>query len=442
MARKWFCVSLSVIVAAALLAGCSGNSPSAGGDSAGGNPSANDDVSNQKVELFVTSYSGMTTEQFDGTYRKYLAQKFPNYTFNFMQQRGSNVRTADMVAAGTPIDILFEAQSGLIDGVMAPGLGYDISDLAKKNNVDLNRFEPTALNAMKAMTGGQLYGLPSSMQVMVTTYNKDVFDKFGAPYPKDGMTWDEALELARKVSRNVNGVQYFGLVASTGHILKLSPFSLPYVDVKSNKSTYGDEKWKIILNTVFRGEATQDGFVEWVRSHNNKVPGRDEFIKDQNIGMYVFFYETIQFPGIEQLNWDFASVPVYKELPGVGVQNYPNYVLISKTSQNKEAAMKVLAYLTSDEFQMALSRSGIVSSLSSDNIKRALGQDYPKKVNWGAVYYNKFAEQPPKGRYENIAEKQLSDLIPKFIVGDMDVNTVLRTAQDAADKAIAAEMAK
>jgi multiple sugar transport system substrate-binding protein len=104
--------------------------------------------------------------------------------------------------------------------------------------------------------------------------------------------------------------------------------------------------------------------------------------------------------------------------------------------------MKVLAYLTSDEFQTALSGSGVVSALASDGIKKALGRDYPKKVNWGAAYYHKFAEQPPKGRYENIAEKPLTDLIPKLIVGDMDANTLLRTAQDAADKAIAAEMAK
>jgi len=428
---------MSIALLTAILSGCGGSSPASGTDEAGSK-----EEPDRPVVLNVTSRAGLTTDQFNDLYGKYLTKKFPNYTFNFTQQRGSKILTQDMVAAGTPIDLMFESLSSLIDGVIEPGLGYDISELAKKENVDLNRFEPAALDAMKAMTGGKLFGLPGSMQVMVLTYNKTVFDKFGVDYPKDGMTWDEVFELANKLSRVQDGAQYLGLVASTSHVLKLSPFSLPYVDVKTNQSTFGDDKWKTILGTIFKGEGREPGFADVVKNNKNRLPGMDEFIKNQNIGMWVFFTDTSFFPGMEKMDWDMVSIPKYKELPNYGTQAYPNYICISGTSKEKEAAMKVLAYLTSEEFQMKLSRAGTVSSLRTESVKKALGADFPKKVNWGAVYYSPFAPSPAKGPYENLAEKALSNQIPAIVTGEIDVNTALRTAQDEADKAIKAAAAK
>jgi len=156
----------------------------------------------------------------------------------------------------------------------------------------------------------------------------------------------------------------------------------------------------------------------------------------------VFFTDTSFFPGMEKMDWDMVSIPKYKEMPNYGTQAYPNYICTSNTSKEKEASMKVLDYLTSEEFQTKLSRAGTVSSLSTESVKKALGAEFPKKVNWRAVYYSPFAPSPAKGSYENLAEKALSNRIPAIVTGEMDVNTALRTAQDEADKAIKAAAAK
>ncbi|WP_079910935.1 ABC transporter substrate-binding protein [Paenibacillus sp. 32352] len=432
-------VGLTASMLMTLLAGCSSTGAPAG--DVVGLPRT-EEAADKPVKLSVTSRAGLTTEQFDQLYGKYLKEKFPNYTFNFMQQRGSKINTQDMVTAGTPIDLMFESLSSLIDGVINPGLGFDISPLIKKESVDLNRFEPVALDAMKAMAGGQLYGLPSSMQAMSLMYNKDIFDKFGVPYPRDGMTWDEVFGVAKQLSRKEDGIQYLGLVTSTGHVLKLSPFSLPYVDVQTNKSTLGDGRWKTILTTIFNGQLEEPGFSDYVRNNKNKLPGMDQFIKDRNIAMWVFFTDTAFFPGMDEMNWDMVSVPTYKEVPGMAAQVYPNYICISNTSKEKDAAMKVLNYLTSDEFQLTLSKAGTISALTTPEVKKALGADYAKKVNWGAVYYHKFAATPAKGPYENTGEKQLTDLIPSLYTGELDVNSLLRKAQEEADKAIASALKK
>lgn len=43
---------------------------------------------------------------------------------------------------------------------------------------------------------------PVVNNTMSLYYNKDLFDKFGVSYPKDGMTWDEVLELNRQLDKN------------------------------------------------------------------------------------------------------------------------------------------------------------------------------------------------------------------------------------------------
>lgn len=50
------------------------------------------------------------------------------------------------------------------------------------------------------------------MNIPALFYNKDIFDKFGVAYPKNGMIYEETLDLdlARRVTRSDGGVQYLG----------------------------------------------------------------------------------------------------------------------------------------------------------------------------------------------------------------------------------------
>lgn len=48
--------------------------------------------------------------------------------------------------------------------------------------------------------GGTLYGLPGGTQTMVMYFNKDIFDKKGVAYPKDGWTWDDFMETAKALT--------------------------------------------------------------------------------------------------------------------------------------------------------------------------------------------------------------------------------------------------
>ena len=61
---------------------------------------------------------------------------------------------------------------------------------------------------------GKLYGLPNGTQTMVMYYNKKMFDDAGIAYPKDGWTWDEFSDAAKKLTKADGSVYGYGLSSS------------------------------------------------------------------------------------------------------------------------------------------------------------------------------------------------------------------------------------
>ncbi len=54
---------------------------------------------------------------------------------------------------------------------------------------------------------GSLPGLPVDVALPLILYNKEKFDKAGLPYPREGWTWEEMIETAKKLTlRNEQGV--------------------------------------------------------------------------------------------------------------------------------------------------------------------------------------------------------------------------------------------
>ncbi|NOU90117.1 extracellular solute-binding protein [Paenibacillus sp. LMG 31460] len=68
------------------------------------------------------------------------------------------------------------------------------------------------------------------MDTLVLYYNKDIFDKFGISYPRNGMTWDEVYDLAKKLNRTEDGISYRGFGMAAGAMFTVNPLSLQPVE--------------------------------------------------------------------------------------------------------------------------------------------------------------------------------------------------------------------
>jgi multiple sugar transport system substrate-binding protein len=66
--------------------------------------------------------------------------------------------------------------------------------VAQDGSFDLDDFYPGAVELFSA--GGSLWAAPAGMDMLVMFYNRDLFDRYGVPYPEIGWTWDDFLALA------------------------------------------------------------------------------------------------------------------------------------------------------------------------------------------------------------------------------------------------------
>jgi multiple sugar transport system substrate-binding protein len=58
---------------------------------------------------------------------------------------------------------------------------------------------------------GQQYVVPRGIDQVVLAYNPKIFHMMGVPVPKEGITWSQFAALGPKLTKKVNGVQYYAL---------------------------------------------------------------------------------------------------------------------------------------------------------------------------------------------------------------------------------------
>ncbi|WP_158301875.1 extracellular solute-binding protein [Paenibacillus mesophilus] len=401
------------------------------------------DYTKEPLEVVIQDLAGGSDEPFEKTYGQYIRKKFPNMKVSFIQSK-QGTRLQDLITTGQNVDLVYASLETISSPLLGTGMQFDMTSLIKTHGVDLSKFEQTTIDAVRTMGEGNIYYLPVLTMVQVLFYNKEIFNKLGVAYPKDGMTWDDLHELNMKLTRSNGGVNYMGYSASPNHILRMNQMSVPFYDPKTKKPMFTDERWKKALELYFMNEATSN-YKSWSLA-KKKLPYYTEMTASQELAMMVF---NSQFPFdgpqyVKDIDWDLVSLPTLKDKPKIGSQASPRMFAITNTAQNKAAAMEVIKYLTSPEMQTEYSKQGFMTVLNDDNIKKLIGSESQfKDKNWKAVYVNEIAPKSYQSIYDgDLLQKYLTPNILKIVNGEMDVNTASRDAQEQSGKFIEAEMKK
>ncbi|TMV48640.1 extracellular solute-binding protein [Paenibacillus mesophilus] len=435
-------LALISFVALAVLAGCGGESGAgkgvAGEGTAGKDGSGQTAKPGEPIEIVIYSNAGANEESFNDQYGNALRQKFPNYTIKYIAD-GKGKSINELLGEKQQIDILFQSIAYYPQLSQSSNLQHDMTELAQKHGVNLGTFQQSLIDGIRSSGGGKLYALPVTNTVQVMYYNKGLFDMFGVPYPKDGMFWDETLELARKLTRNEGGKMYLGFAASAPHLLGNNQLSQPYLDPVSEKATFTADAWKKMISTYFIEPAADQGYKDRVTALK-AIPYRFELTNSQELAMFAFLS---QFPfgvpkDMEKIQWDLVALPTFKDKPGVGSQMAPFVFGVTSISRHKDAAMELIKYLTSAEQQMNFSKKGFMPVIDDEQVKKAYARETVfKDKNWNAVFYNKPAPIVMKSKYQLSVKGLLTKRIPDIAKGTVDLNTALREAAEEADKVVA-----
>lgn len=425
----------------ALTAACSSDKTdgTTSGDAKPADNKAATELKKQPVELVFYTPGAGYDETFMDIFGSEIQRKFPHITVKFVS--AGTTQLPDLVATGQTVDVMFMS-IGQSDMLTTYNYQYDISELIQSNKFDLNHLEPSSVELQKGFASNGMYGLPVFTNTLGFFYNKDIFDKFGVAYPKDGINWDQLKELAARMSRTDGGITYNGLVMSSSANIVLNPFSVPYIDKATKKSIFTTEKFKQAFNlltsvALLPGNGLTND--TWALAGQQKM-----FFQDQTAAMMLHFVNTGLTTLKTQFNWDIATYPQLTSNPGVGPQSYPTYFYITKTGKNKEDAFDAIAYLTTDEFQTRMAKKGMLPILKDKSKGLSeFGKDNPlfKNKNINALIPDKYA---PSALISSEIVKAQSpghaaffEAYQSVVLGTKDANTALREAGEKYDAKLA-----
>src|SRR5690606_17017939 len=102
----------------------------------------------------------------------------------------------------------------------------------------------------------------------------------------DGMTWEQAIELGRKVTRESDGIFYSGLHTSGAQFLG-GQLSLALVDPETNKSLINTDGYKRVFDTILQMYAhDQDKTIGFGNRQNLFLVGKLAMFQDWGLGMF------------------------------------------------------------------------------------------------------------------------------------------------------------
>ncbi|MFC3772243.1 ABC transporter substrate-binding protein [Paenibacillus sp. GCM10012303] len=395
----------------------------------------------------LTFFSGtagtMNEEQFTKYVQEPVQKKYPHITLKFVLS-GKGTTINDLVASGETPDLITNGPASIFT-YSDLALTGDITPIANKLNFDFNRIEDAQLDFIRAYSNRNgLYSMPFMNGTIVLFYNKDIFDKFGVAYPKDLMTWDQIYDIAKKIVRTDAGVKYRSIEFFA--LNAYNQLSATYVNPSTKKASFNTQSWKTLFETFDKFyKIPGSEFITTTYADNEKA-----FLKDRNLAMFVSGFNNV-FNGIsaseetkKTFNWDMVTLPVFPDQPKLGATPIPNHIMITKTSKYQEDAFRVVETVLSDEVQGMLSRGGIIPVLKKQSIKDEFLKevDFAKGKNTGAVFKLDRAPARIPSEYDGVVQGILNNLPKDIHSGKKDVNTALRDADDAANKAIEAEKAK
>lgn len=416
-----------------LLTACGGQQNAVQGESVKNEPKeeVKAEVSTDPVTIKLAISQGWLAA---GELEKYIMdpvkKKYPHITIEVLNT--SATALDKLVGSGQIPDVVMTA-SPLIHRFTSLELHDNMEPLIKKHKFDLTKLNQNAIESVKVASQlDYLAGIPWTMHFDALYYNKDLFDRFAVDYPKDGMTWEDAAELAKKLTRTDGGVKYRGLEPDFSH-KPASTLGLALIDPKSERAIVNNDAWKNVFSLVKR--------IYDIPGNNDfkpGVPGQNQFFKDRTLAMVLGLNLLPNFKNSPDLNWDMVQYPQFKEVPNTSAQVDAWVMHVTKQSKNKDQAFQVIASIVSEEVQLDMARNARFPIMNSAAIRDQFGQDlaYLKGKNLKSAFLSQPAKAYATTVYGEEARKIIEAAMGPVVKGEQDINTALRDADEKINKAI------
>ncbi|MBD2863356.1 ABC transporter substrate-binding protein [Paenibacillus oceani] len=307
-------------------------------------------------------------ESFYSTYGDYFAFKFPDVEVEIistedLHKTGNNYfdEFEKLVREQKP-DLVITHPSFYFRWANK-GMLLDLEPFVRNSGFDLSQFVPAAIARLKENDEGKLFGLAPELTSSGLYYNKDLFDKYGVPYPKNQMSWEETMELSRRFpvdpdpEKRIYGIHlkywttfdFIQTLAATENASYISP------DMK--RLTFESDIWKKSFKHIIEGFRSKNLYYYYkdgkpVRYGPDETKEMDLFSRGK-AAMTVSGVEQLfrmKQWGTQDFNWDVVTVPVDPANPEY-TNNFDvdTIFVIPANADNPDTAWSIVQYFNSEE---------------------------------------------------------------------------------------------
>ncbi|TNJ65519.1 extracellular solute-binding protein [Paenibacillus hemerocallicola] len=376
----------------------------------------------------------LTDADFDKIVVQPVRKKYPHITVNRM---GGYL--ANTFAAGDIPDLI-QTHNGFLQEFYDKAMVGDINALVRKHGIDLSRFDGAILDSLRT-DKGELLGLPYAVNFTALYYNKAVFDKFGVPYPSDGMTWYDAIDIAKKLSRREGDVAYRGLdPEGVGRIARQA--ALDYADMKTMKSNMMNPGWRTVFEIAKTIYTIPGNEVKDVNAGN----GAADFLQGTVAMMAtVNLFDQLGDATFKGLDWDVAEYPSIPGAPHVNTDVDAHILVIPPTAKHKDAAMLVAEAVTSDAAQLMMTKeTARLSPLRDPAFKKAFSSDmdFVKGKRIESIFKSRMIPAPIRTKYYSDTRAFGVSNFKDYALGAKNLNTALRDADEQINSYLGTQLGK
>lgn len=340
MKRKFSIIAIVLVLASIFsLAACSNS----GSDEASGGKEGGKKENGSAQLRFATWDSGKEL-QIQQKIAKAFEEKHPGVKVQVEAYGdGFDQKLAASFGAKNPPDVMYMWNFPAYYQSLEPLDSYIEGD----QEMDMNDFYQGLFNYSRME--GKIYGMPSGFTTRAIYYNKDLFDKAGIAYPKDGWTWDDFKAIAKKLSDPSKKQYGFGIVPEP------DTYDLQGL-VWSNGGSYISEDGKKV-----KGYMNSPETIGAIQTLGDLLKTKSAVLvggKNQQSGDDIFkagkiaMWESGIWPlaGFKDagINVGTVEVPTFGDKPAKGVIA-TSAVSIAKDSKNKELAYEFVKFYSSAE---------------------------------------------------------------------------------------------
>ncbi len=244
-----------------------------------------------------------------------------------------------------------------INNLYLPVYADFLEDLTKYTDKEL--FYKKTTDALSF--DGKILAIPRDASNLVIYYNKDLFDKYGISYPKQDWTINDFLKICMEFKKH--GV--FGISFD-----ETSLYYLPYL-MSNGGGILSDDLKTVIINSKNSQEALN--FYADLRNKYNVAPKKSQSASLTMAQMFLQKKLAMHLSGrwlvpkyreAADFDWDIINFPNGKN--GSIVSMDASGWAVSKSSKNKENAIKFIKYLSNKDNIAKMATSGLITPARID----------------------------------------------------------------------------